>query len=154
VHRLSVSCIALLAVVFAALPGAATNARPRGPFLLVALNSLGEVRWFCAAGARPNLDEFALQYTQARVTATTLVRLVVGGRTIKKATTNPGAVVRFPFLRPARQRLVFVQSHEPGTLTAVVDVDFGRHYRQPFYSACWSYMPPPVNASIRFRPSG
>ena len=82
-----------------------------------------------------------------------VVRLVVGGRTIKTAKTNPGTVVRFPFLRPARERLIFVQSHEPGTLRAVVDVDFRRPYRQPFYSACWPYMPPPAKASISFRPS-
>jgi hypothetical protein len=151
-HRLSLSRLAVLAVLLAATPGGATNGRSRGPFLLVSLNSLGQVRWFCAAGTRPHLDRFALQYVQGRVTATTVVRLVVGGRTIRTARTNPGSVVRFPFLRPTRQRLIFVQDHEPGRLTAVVDVDFRRPYRQPFYSACWPYMPPPVNASIRFRP--
>ena len=153
VKRLCLSLLAVLAVLLAAMPGAATNGRTRGPFPLVSLNSLGEVRWSCAVGMRPDLERFALRYAQSRVAATSFVRLVVGGRTIKTARTDPGSVVRFPFLRPARQRLIFVQSHEPGRLTAVVDVDFGRPSRQPIYSACWSYMPPPVNASIRFRPS-
>ena len=151
-HRLSLSCLAVVAVLLVVMPGAAMNGRPRGPFLLVSLSSLGDVRWFCAAGTRPHPDKFALQYVQARATATTFVRLVVGGRTIKTARTNPGSIVRFPFVRQARQRLIFVQSHEPGTLTAVVDVDFRQPYRQSSYSACWPYMPPRVDASIRFRP--
>jgi hypothetical protein len=124
-----------------------------GPFLLFSLNSLGDVRWRCSAKARTGKDTFALQYRQARTTATTFVRLVVASHTMKTARIEPGHAIRFPFIRPARQRLILVERHEPGTLTAVIEVDFHRPYRQPFYSACWSYMPPPANASIRFRPS-
>jgi len=117
------------------------------------LNSLGEIRWTCAPGARPGPDKFALQYNHGRDAATTSVRLVAAGRMIKAATVNPGGVLRFPFLRPVRQQLTFVEGREPGTLRAVVNVDFGQPYRQPVYSPCWSYMPPPVSASIRFRPN-
>jgi hypothetical protein len=145
-----------LAVVLAAgimAAGGASAVRPRGPFLLLSLNSFGDVRWSCAAGSAPGHDRFGLQYRQAARSATSRVRLIVGGLTMKSVETNPGSVVSFPLLRPVRQTLILVARTEPGTLTARVNVDFRRPDRKPSYSACWSYMPPPAVASISFSPN-
>jgi hypothetical protein len=142
----------LLAAGIVAANGASA-VRPRGPFPLLSLNSFGDVSWLCAPGSSRERDRFGLRYSQATGTATTRVRLVVGGRTVKTVQTNPGSAVRFPLLRPARQKLILVARTEPGTLTARVSVDFVRPYRRPSYAACWKYMPPPATASISFSPN-
>ena len=143
--------VLLVAGVLAA--SGASAVRPRGPFLLISLNSFGEVSWLCAPGSSARQDRFGLRYSQATGTATTRVRLVVGGHTVKTVQTIPGSVVRFPLLRPTRQKVILVARSEPGTLTARVTVDFGRPYRKPSYSACWNYMPPPAAALISFSPN-
>jgi hypothetical protein len=115
-------------------PAQAAGERAGGPFLLVALNSLGTVTWRCDVHAS---DGFGLGFRQFVVTATTGITLRAGGRTIETVTTNPGERVRFPLLRSRRQQLTFVQGTEARSLRATVSADFlpGRDY-------CWSYLPP------------
>lgn len=121
--------------------------RPQ-PYLLVALPSLGSVTWRC--GATDGV--YALGYREFWSSATTTVTLRAHGRTVASRSVDPRQVVRFPFVRARVQRLTFLQRTEPGTLRAIVTVDFGR--RRTAYPPCRPYLPPRFVANVYPRPNG
>jgi hypothetical protein len=140
----------LLAVTLAwlvVLPPAASarEARARGPWLLVALSSLGTVTWRCDATAHPRLapelPALALGFKAFAAGQSGSVRLVVGSRTIVSRTIQPGQSIRFPYLGERVQRLDVQEGGEDGTLRAAVTVDFAPHATSDY---CWPYMPPGV----------
>jgi hypothetical protein len=59
---------------------------------------------------------------------------------------QPGQVVALPYLRPAVQRLAVVQTTKPGTLRALVRVDFS--FRRISPSHCWEHLPPAVTIRV------
>jgi hypothetical protein len=107
---------------------------PRGPFLLAGLASLGEVSWRCE-GAPP---AFALEFRAFRVSATMTIALRARGSPVVVRVVQPGERVRLPALRTPTQRLTIMQRTKPGTLRALLDVDF----RPRGSSFCWPYLPP------------
>src|SRR5947208_390110 len=136
------------ALTLASSAGAGSAGRRPQPYLLVALPSLGSVTWRCGA-----TDAFfGLGYREFWASATTQVTLRANGRTVATKTVDPHELVSFPLLQAARQRLTFVQSTEPGTLRAVVTVDFRAH--APGYPPCRPYLPPRFAVAVYPRPSG
>ncbi len=110
---------------------AAGSSTARPSFLLVALPSLGTVSWRCTAEE----DRYQLGFRVFRNSATTDVRLVVAGRTVRRARVNPGELPRLP-VAGLSQRLVLSQFTGAGTLRATVDVRF---FHRPVVSHCNSY---------------
>jgi hypothetical protein len=134
------SVAAAVALAAGALP--ATSARPaavRGPFLLTALPALGTVTWRCTSD-----HALALGFSAFRASATTRVRLRVGGRVRTSKAIDPGESVRFPFLLARTQRLEFVQFTGAGTLRASVTVDLV----PPGTGWCYGYLPPKTTVRV------
>jgi hypothetical protein len=123
-------------------PTRAAGERPGGPFLLVALNSLGTVTWRCDVH---HPGRFGLGFRQFAITATTGITLRADGRLVERITTNPRQRVRFPLLRARRLQLGFVQATEARSLRATASAEFlpGRDY-------CWSYFPPRTSVRLSF----
>jgi hypothetical protein len=83
----------------------------------------------------------ALGVDARTATADEYVTLRARGRVI--ATRHVfGRRLELPALAAPRQRLVIVQGTEPGTLRAVIDVDFRARAGLP--SHCYPYLPPGV----------
>ncbi len=129
----------VLAAGLAAAPGAAVD--ERGPFYLVGLPSLGTLTWRCD-GHDP--ERYALGFRAFR-TATTSIRLIARGRTVRSTRVHPRGVVRFPFVRSRVQRLEFVQGTGAGTLRATVTVSFVRDVP---VSYCVPYAPPRIEVVV------
>jgi hypothetical protein len=115
--------------------------------LLVALPGLGSVTWRCGATD----DLHALGYREFWSSATTTVTLRAGRRTIVE-TVQPHQLISFPYLRTRIQSLTFIQFTEPGTLRAVVRIDFGARPRADPY--CQPYLPPRFVVNVYPRPNG
>jgi hypothetical protein len=131
-------------VLVGASAGSGQNAgRPRGPFLLVTLPSLGTVTWTCDVSAR--YPSFALGYRASPRYADTLVELRARGRRIARRTVLPGQHARFPFLSSRTQTLEFVQGTGAGVLRAFVSVDFVPGLPVVY---CWPYAPPAVRVLV------
>jgi hypothetical protein len=117
------------------------------PNLLVSLPSLGSVTWRC--GTTDGI--YALGYREFWASATTRVTLRAGQKSFVRR-VDPRQLVLFPYLRSRFQRLTFVQRTEPGTLRAVVSVDFGAASRA--YPPCQQYLPPRFVVNVYPRPNG
>ena len=136
-----------------ALPGILTTAalptaqrQAHGPWLLTALPSMGTVTWRCdPARARANKPSLALGFRAFASSATDDV-VFRAGRSVLRRTMQPGDSWRLPYVRALRQRLLVEQGTEPGTLRAVVDVDFSPRPALP--SHCWSYLPPALTVRV------
>lgn len=120
-------------------PPVAAAAQRRGPFLLVALPSLGTASWSC--GGQRGRD-VALAFRVSPMGATTLVRFAAAG-TARTVTLQPGQSAQFPLRTPGRQQLSVEQGTEARTLRATVVATFGRDQ-----SYCFSYFPPRTTVSI------
>ena len=121
-------------------PAQAAGERAGGPFLLVALNSLGAVTWRCDLH---DASRFGLGFRQFANTATTGITFRAGSRVVARITTNPSQRVRFPLLRARKQQLSFIQATEARSLRATVSVDFARPV-----DYCWSYLPPRTRVQL------
>ncbi len=141
----SLSVVALLGCVGAA-PAAPRDLR--GPWLLTALPSMGTVTWRCdPARERKRQPALALGINASTASATETVQLRAGGRTILRRTLQPGqANFRLPYLRQQIQQLTFLQATEPGTLRAVVTVNFSPRPISP--SHCWVHLPPALTVRV------
>lgn len=145
--------IALIGAVTASLvtssSATAEGQTMRGPFLLVALPSLGTLTWRCDPAARPTLAPglaaLGLGFRSLRAGATTRVRLRVDERWVFDQLIQPGQVVRFPFLRARSQLLTFLQGTGAGTLRARVRVTFVLPATGAY---CERYTPPRVDAVV------
>ena len=132
---------ALLALL---VPGAgADTSRVRGPYLLVSLPAIGTVTWRCD-NRRP--DAFALQFSAFTQSATDVVRLRAGGRTVVTRQIHPGQRLRLPFLTARVQRLDVVQATGAGTLRASVVAEF-----LPGGAYCFDYLPPRLTVRVEPR---
>jgi hypothetical protein len=136
--------VAATLLVAGAAPSITRAATKSRPFLLVALPALGTVTWRCDLERQ---SFFALGYRPAPLSATTEVELRTAGHLVSRRTVNSDGV-RFPYLSAHTQRLSFVEATEPGTVRAVVTVNFadgGTH--------CVSYMPPVITVRLSFTPN-
>ena len=104
---------------------------PAGPWTLATIPAVGTVAWRCDG------DRYALSFHAFRDSATDEVTYQGVTRAVQ-----PGKWLRFPASHAFRQRVTFVQSTEPGTLRATVDVDFRPRPVSP--SHCAAYLPPGV----------
>jgi hypothetical protein len=111
----------------------------QGPWLLTAIPSVGTVTWRCQAGT------YGLGFRAYRDSATDEVTFRAGVRVVHEV-VQPGQWVRFPASASLRQQLEVLQSIEPGTLRATVDVDFAPTPTLP--SHCFSYLPPAVTVQV------
>lgn len=137
--------VALSAASAAGAP--AGSSRTRGPWLLTTLPSMGSVTWRCdVARERAGRPALALGFRASRTGATEVLELTVAGRRVVRRTLQPGQVVALPYLDHAVQQLSVVQRTEPGTLRAVVRVDFSPRPVSP--SHCWQYLPPAVTLRV------
>ncbi len=131
---------ALFAIATTSVAGAAQTA-VRGPWLLTTLPGMGTVTWRCdpAREAR-GLPALALGVNTSSATATETVTFRTGGKTLRRKVMQPGERLELPYLKFIRQQLSFAQSTEPGTLRAIVTVDFSPRPVSP--SHCFPYLPP------------
>ncbi len=141
-----------IGLILIAAEAQASQAKVRGPWLLVSLASLGTVTWRCDPsrhpGLAPDLPGLALGFHAFRSGQTGSVRLRAGGRTILTRVIQPGQSIQLPYLQTRIQRLDIAEGGEDGTLRASVTVDFAAHAISGF---CWPYMPPTVDARLSAR---
>jgi hypothetical protein len=127
--------IAAISIIAGVSGAGAAQRGGRGPWLLTAVPGMGALSWRCNAGGLPAL---ALDATSATATETLTFR--AGGKTLVQKVMQPGRRLDLPYVRFPRQHVTLVQSTEPGTLTAVVAVDFSP--RPISRSHCVAYLPP------------
>lgn len=130
---------ALLASLVVAASSASAAVQGRGPFLLVALPSLGTVTWSCGG---PRDREVALTFRVPQTDATTMVKFAAG-HVARAVTLQPGQSTRFPLLAPGQQRLNITQGTEARTLRATVIATFNSTQ-----SYCFPYFPPRIRAAV------
>jgi hypothetical protein len=135
---------ATAALVLATAAAGGSGLRKPKAFLLVALPSLGSVTWRCG----PTDGIYGLGYREFWSSATTTVTLQAGRRTVRKR-VDPHQLVTFPLNRAPTQRLMFVQTTEPGTLRAVVTVRFAQ--ADAVAPPCQAYLPPPFSVQVSGR---
>ena len=121
--------------------GATQAEKDDGPFLLVALGSLGTVAWRC--GERE--DTYGLSFRGSGATVDVL--FIVGRRLERKVTVHPGQTLRLP-IRGLSQRLEVRQKTGAGTVRASVAVRFDR---SPYVSHCFKYSPPRLSVRVTAR---
>lgn len=142
----SVLLVAFLLLSLAASTPAATS-QVKGPWLLTALPSMGSVTWRCdPARERAGRPALALTLDARRATATQSMELSAGGKRILRRTIQPGQVAVLPYLRAPIQQLAVEQSTKPGTLRAIVTVDFRPRPISP--SHCWEHLPPGLRVTV------
>jgi hypothetical protein len=129
----------LVASVTVAVSAAGAAKQGRGPFLLVALPSLGTVSWSCG-GSRDR--EVALAFRVPVTDATTTVKFAAG-QVARAVTLQPGQSTRFPLLEPAQERLNITQGTEARTLRATVKATFNSTH-----SYCFPYFPPRISVDV------
>lgn len=139
--------LAVLLCLIAVDAGVSAQASPtndaRGPWTLTALPSIGTVTWRCQpnrSGAR-----YGLGFNAFMNSATDRLALHANAKTVMTRLVQPGERILLPYSR-LQQRLVITQSTEPGTLRAVVDVDFRPRPISP--SHCFSYLPPGLTVQL------
>ena len=134
---LGISAVVLASAVVASAAGAVDEGR--GPFLLVALPSLGTVSWSCGGSGAHHV---ALGFRANPKDATTAVTFTAGQRG-RKVTLQPGQSIRFPLLAPGKQRLAISQGTEARLLRATVVATFS-----PNQSYCFPYFPPRITVAV------
>jgi hypothetical protein len=137
IRLLGIGAVVFASVVVAA-PAAGAEAG-RGPFLLVALPSLGTVTWSCGGSGAHHV---ALGFRVNPIAATTAVAFIAG-QTNRKVTLQPGQSTRFPLLAPGKQRLAIAQATEARLLRATVVATFS-----PDQSYCFPYFPPRISVAV------
>jgi hypothetical protein len=107
---------------------------------------MGQLRWSCDTRRKGYLA-YGLTFDPSASTATETVRMIVRGRTALGRRLNPPwKVVVFPRSSSPRQRIAISQMTEPGTLRAIIDVDFTGTRVLP--SDCWPYLPPAMTLRL------
>jgi hypothetical protein len=91
---------------------------------------------------RVGVDWHGLGYRPTPPIATTEMSLRIRGRVVERWTVNEDAV-RFPFSPNRVQVLRLSQATEPGTLKALITVDF-----DPGTTHCAPYMPPGLRVML------
>jgi hypothetical protein len=117
--------------------GASAGGRAAPRLTLTALADIGTVFWRydCSARSAEQRRSVGIRLYES---ATTNVVFESGKLTLR-AELQPGTLHWFPFRADRVQRLRATQSTEPGTLRALVTIDFG--YRHGV-AHCYSYAPP------------
>jgi hypothetical protein len=138
-RRLAIAATGLALAGVSAASAAQQNVR--GPWLLTALPGMGTITWRCdpARNVR-GLPALGLVLRTSSAMATETVELRVGAKRVVRRVTHPGERFELPYLRSPRQQLSIVQATEPGTLKAVVSVDFSPRPISP--SHCFAHLPP------------
>jgi hypothetical protein len=97
--------------------------------------------WRCdPARANRGLPYQAIALATASATATETVTFRAGGRVLERRVMQPGQRVNLPYVASLRQQLSIAQMTEPGTLKALVSVDFSPRPIAPHH--CAAYLPP------------
>lgn len=137
------SLVLCLAALLASAGVTAGSVVVRGPWTLTALPAIGTISWRC----QPSLsgERYGLGFVAFASGATDRIQLRARGRTVVDRLVQPGQRLTLPYAG-LRQRLVVSQSTEPGTLRAVVDVDFRPRPISP--SHCFSYLPPALSLEL------
>ena len=133
----SFGCV--VALVFAAAGVAA-----RGPWPLTSLPGMGTLSWSCDLSAH-GYRVYRLSYDTSGAAANQEVELSVRGRVLFRRQVLH-QLVRFPPVDAPVQTLRFAQAIEPGTLRAIVTVDFSPRPVSP--SHCWPYLPPRLTVTL------
>lgn len=141
--RLLLALWCLTALISTAGSADASSVAVRGPWTLTALPAIGTITWRCQTSRSG--ERHGLGFDAFRSSATDRLQLRAGGRTIVGRLVQPGQRIALPY-STLRQRLVISQSTEPGTLRAVVDVDFRPRPISP--SHCFSYLPPALTVHL------
>jgi hypothetical protein len=140
-------CVALALLISVALISAngavASESKVRGPWVLTALPAIGTVTWRCEPTRHG--ERLALGFRAFQDSATDRLEFRAG-RSVASRLVQPGQGLRLPYVNAYRQQLVLTQSTEPGTLRALVTVDFRPRPISP--SHCWPYLPPGVTVQV------
>jgi hypothetical protein len=122
-------------VLLLAVPSATAGSESTQSSVLTALADIGTVYWrFDCTRGEPQRWAIGVRLFD---TATTGVTWETRRRSARR-TLQPKETAWFPLTTIRRQRLVFVQGTEAGTLRGAVSVDFGRGR----VNHCESYLPP------------
>lgn len=132
----ALSATAIVAVLVLFGETASAGGRPGPPLTLTALADIGTVLW--RYDCTPRQSSWSLGIRLARQTATTVVTFQSQKLTLQSQ-LEPGQTRWFPFRRSRVQTLRATQGTEPGTLRAIVTVNFG--YRHGV-AHCYPYTPP------------
>jgi hypothetical protein len=132
-----------LAALLATAGADARSVVVRGPWTLTALPAIGTITWRCQPSRSG--ERYGLGFVAFSSSATDRLQLRASGRTVVDRLVQPGQRLTLPYVG-LRQRLVVSQSNEPGTLRAVVDVDFRARPISP--SHCFSYLPPALTLHL------
>lgn len=121
----------------------------RGSWLLTSLPGMGLLTWSCDPGKRGYLA-YRLTFDPSASTATETVTMTVRGQTLLSRTLNPPwKAVPFPLTKSPVRRVIISQATEPGTLRAIVTVNFKGTPTLP--SHCWPYLPPAMTVTLKPR---
>jgi len=134
--RIASGC--LIAVTLAVLGVSAarpSTVQSRGSFTLTTIADIGTVYWRYDCAGRSAAGSLGL--TVERDSATTEVHFRLSGHS-SRTTMQPGQTKWFPFGR-GTEVLSAYQSTEPGTLRAILTVDFAFPHSVPH---CYRYAPP------------
>lgn len=147
-HGIATSALLVPLLLLSLAVGAAAAAtEAKGPWLLTSLPSMGSISWRCdPARERAGRPALALTLNTRTAAATQSFELRAGRRRVVRGTLQPGQVAVLPYLRSPVQKLTVVQSTEPGTLRAVVTVDFRPRAVSP--SHCWEHLPPGLRITV------
>jgi len=124
---------------------AGTSSQPgRGPWLLAALPSIGSITWSCDLGSK--MSVYTLAFRARRGQATSEVRFVAGGKTIRRR-VQPGRRISFPHIRIGTRQRIEILKGVPIRVEATVTVSLpGQPEAVPY---CRAESPPPLRIDLR-----
>jgi hypothetical protein len=107
---------------------------------------MGTISWGCDLH-RQGYRAYTLRFDASASTATEtlIMRVGVPGRVVLTRVINSGTVT-FPRTDSPFRHVEVSQGTEPGTLRAVVNVDFRGRLVSP--SHCWPYLPPALTVRL------
>jgi hypothetical protein len=145
VHRLLTLAATAGLLVGGAAAGGTLRPTERGPWLLATLPGMGTITWRCDARFA-GLRTYRLAFDASTSKATERVTMLAGGIVqVSRVVDGPVRLLAPPTAFPRRQIRV-VQATEPGTLRAIVTVDFAPRPVSP--SHCFPYLPPATTARL------
>lgn len=141
-----VTLLLLLAAGADATPAKRHATSGRGPWLLTTLPEMGTFSWSCTPGLH-GYRSYRLTFDPSASTATETVRMTVRRRVVLSRLLNPPwKTIVLPRSRSPLLRIVVSQATEPGTLRAIVTVNFTGTANLP--SHCWPYLPPALTVQL------
>jgi hypothetical protein len=135
---------AAVAIAVAA-PVSAADGSGRGPWLLAALPGMGRLTWSCDP-RQHGYRIYGLRLDASTATATERVTVAVGAHTVVSRRLDPPGAMMLPRSAVPIRRITVAQATEPGTLRAVVTVDFRGTASLP--SHCFAYLPPALTVHV------